>query len=121
MRRRNVIKGPGRAEEPIPVHESPIRSATPDAGGGYSGDSTGQVAEAIGARILARFKAQAVARRAAGLLLRAEIQRTLQALGGKATASTVRTLLPRQPLPSLRCVQWHLKEIRAMTSVLRGE
>ncbi len=70
-------------------------------------------AEEIGRASLERLAAQAAANRAAGNLLRAEIQAIVsQHPGHKLTAKQVIKRLIRYPIPSVRRVQEILREIR---------
>jgi hypothetical protein len=78
-------------------------------------------AEQIGAKVLATLAAQAARRRQAGIALRGAIQAVMATHSGpeRLTAKRIRNLLDREPLPSIRTIQDHMREINAASSVPR--
>ena len=79
-----------------------------------------KTAAEIGAGVLERLARQAAANRAAGEVLRAEVQTVLkQHPTVQLTARQVIGLLGRTPPPSIRRVQEILKELRANSSPTR--
>ena len=79
-----------------------------------------KTAAEIGAGVLERLARQAAANRAAGEVLRAEVQTVLkQHPTVHLTARQMIVLLARTPPPSIRRVQEILKELRAKSSPTR--
>jgi len=79
-----------------------------------------KTAAEIGAEVLERLARQAAANRAAGEVLRTEVQTVLkQHPAVQLTAKRVIALLARSPPPSIRRVQEILKQLRAESSASR--
>jgi hypothetical protein len=78
-------------------------------------------AEAIGLAALANLKAANERRAERGQALRGEIRSVVDTYDGPLpmTAKRVLQRLQREPLPTIRTVQWHLTRLRAIRPALR--